>query len=118
MPSKTPPMRGSQPLRETCATRPCGFRRVPLAPVLRLVDHVAMGRRMDFEPGLAVRLVGMGVPVPTVPTHMCYFPCGLSHFKVVWDDVRLAWLYTWLAVGRLARPSEFLRRRAVGRTRA
>ena len=96
----------------------CGFRCVPLAPVLRLLDHVSMRRRMDFEPELAVRLVWMGVPVRNVATHVSYFPGGLSHFDVVWDDVRLAWLYTRLAVGMLARAPELLRRRAAGRTRA
>lgn len=93
----------------------CGFRCVPLAPVLRLVQRVSMGRRMDFEPELAVRLVWMGVPVVNVPTRVRYFPDGLSHFDVVWDDLRLAWLYTRLALGMLARSPGLVRRRAAGR---
>jgi len=96
----------------------CGFRCVPLAPVLRLVDHVSMGRRMDFEPELAVRLVWMGVPVVNVATRVSYFPGGLSHFDAVWDDLRLAWLYMRLTVGMLARAPELLRRRAAGRRQA
>jgi glycosyltransferase involved in cell wall biosynthesis len=96
----------------------CGFRCVPLAPVLRLMDNVSMGRRMDFEPELAVRLVWMGVPVLNVATRVRYFPAGLSHFDVVWDDVRLAWLYTRLAVGMLARAPELLRRRGAEQARA
>jgi glycosyltransferase involved in cell wall biosynthesis len=96
----------------------CGFRCVPLAPVLRLLDQVSMGRRMDFEPELAVRLVWMGVPVLNVATHVSYVPGGLSHFDVVWDDVRLAWLYTRLTIGMLARAPELLHRRAAAWMRA
>jgi glycosyltransferase involved in cell wall biosynthesis len=96
----------------------CGFRCVPLAPVLRLLDQVSMGRRMDFEPELAVRLVWMGVPVLNVATHVSYVPGGLSHFDVVWDDVRLAWLYTRLTLGMLARAPELLHRRAAAWMRA
>ena len=96
----------------------CGFRCVPLTPVLRLMDQVSMGQRMDFEPELAVRLVWMGVPVLNVATHVSYFPGGVSHFDVVWDDLRLAWLYTRLTVGMLVRAPQLLRRRAAGRRQA
>jgi len=96
----------------------CGFRCVPLAPVLRLLDRVSMGRRMDFEPELAVRLVWMGVPVVNLSTHVRYFPDGISHFDLVWDNLRLAWLYTRLTLGMLARAPTLLRRRAIRRTRS
>jgi glycosyltransferase involved in cell wall biosynthesis len=96
----------------------CGFRCVPLAPVLRLLDHVSMGRHMDFEPELAVRLVWMGVPVVNVATRVRYDPLGVSHFDVVWDDVRLAWLYLRLTLGMLARAPGLLQRRAARQTRA
>lgn len=96
----------------------CGFRCVPLAPVLRLLDQVSMGRRMDFEPELAVRLAWTGVPVLNVATRVRYFADGLSHFDVVWDDVRLTWLYARLTAGMLARAPQLLRRRAAARARA
>jgi glycosyltransferase involved in cell wall biosynthesis len=95
----------------------CGFRCVPLAPVLRLLDRVSMGRRMDFEPELAVRLVWMGVPVVNLATHVRYFPDGISHFDVVWDNLRLAWLYTRLTLGMFARAPALLRTRAAARMR-
>lgn len=95
----------------------CGFRCVPLAPVLRLLDRVSMGCRMDFEPELAVRLVWMGVPVVNLSTRVRYFPDGVSHFDVVGDNLRLAWLYTRLTLGMLARAPALLRARATGRMR-
>lgn len=95
----------------------CGFRCVPLAPALRLLDRVSMGRRMDFEPELAVRLVWMGVPVINLSTRVRYFADGISHFDVVWDNLRLAWLYARLTLGMLARAPALLRTRAAARMR-
>lgn len=91
----------------------CGFRCVPLAPVMPLLDRVAMGRHMDFEPELAVRLVWSGVTVVNVPTRVRYYPFGLSHFDVVWDDLRLVWLYMRLTLGMLARAGGLIRSAAV-----
>ncbi len=87
----------------------CGFRCVPLAPVMSLLDRFSMGRHMDFEPELAVRLVWSGVSVVNVPTRVRYYPFGLSHFDVVWDDLRLVWLYTRLTLGMLARAGGMIR---------
>lgn len=96
----------------------CGFRCVPLAPVLRLLDRVSMGHWMDFEPELAARLVRMGVPVVNVSTRVRYFPDGISHFDMLWDNLRLVWLYTRLALGMLPRAPALLFRRAAGWTQA
>ena len=86
----------------------CGFRGVPLAPVRELLAAGALGDHMDFDPELAVRLVWAGVPVKHVPTRICYPPNGISHFDVVWDDLRLASLYARLAPGMVARAPELL----------
>lgn len=91
----------------------CGFRCVPLAPALGLLDRVSMGRRMDFEPELAVRLVWMGVRVVNLSTRVRYFPDGISHFDVVWDNLRLAWLYARLTLGMLARAPALLHGRTM-----
>lgn len=88
----------------------CGFRCVPLAPVMPLLDRVSMGRHMDFEPELAVRLVWSGVSVVNVTTRVRYYPFGLSHFDLVWDDLRLAWLYSRLTIGMLVRAGGIIRR--------
>jgi glycosyltransferase involved in cell wall biosynthesis len=90
----------------------CGFRCIPLAPTLALMDRVAMGDHMEFEPELAVRLVWEGVPVVNLDTRVRYYPGGISHFDVLWDDLRLAWLYTRLTLGMPARARRLLARRA------
>jgi glycosyltransferase involved in cell wall biosynthesis len=92
----------------------CGFRGVPLDATLRVIDRVATGDRMDFEPELAVRLVWAGVPVVTLPTRVVYPPGGLSHFRFSRDYPRLASLYVRLLAGMLPRAGA-LRRRARAR---
>lgn len=89
----------------------CGFRGVPLAPTLRLMRRGRLGTHMDFDPELAVRLVWDGVPVVGVPTRVRYWPDGVSHFDVLWDDLRLAWLYVRLVLGMLVRAPRMLRER-------
>ena len=89
----------------------CGFRCIPLAPTLALMDRIAMGDHMEFEPELAARLVWEGVPVVNLDTPVRYYPDGISHFDVLWDYLRMAWLYTRLALGMLTRAPRLLARR-------
>jgi len=89
----------------------CGFRCIPLAPTLELMDRIAMGDHMEYEPELAVRLVWEGVPVVNVDTRVRYYADGISHFDVLWDDLRMAWLYTRLMLGMLLRARRLLARR-------
>lgn len=74
----------------------CGFRCIPLAPTLEVLDGTRTGDRMDFDPELIVRLVRAGVPVVNVPTEVCYPESGISHFRMVEDNLRIAWAYVRL----------------------
>ncbi|MCP5059180.1 MAG: glycosyltransferase family 2 protein [bacterium] len=80
-----------------------GFRGVPLEPTLALLDQVRTGDHMEFEPEMAVRLVWAGVPVVNLPTPIVYPKGGHSNFDILWDDLRLAWLYIRLFFGMLVR---------------
>lgn len=88
----------------------CGFRGIPLAPVLQLLERVETGDHMDFEPELAVRLVWEGVPVVRLDTRVRYHAGGISHFDLLWDDLRLAWLWLRLSLGMLLRTPRLLSR--------
>lgn len=91
----------------------CGFRGIPLEPTLALMARVRLGERMDFDPELAVRLVWDGVPVVGLRTRVRYPEGGVSHFDVVRDDLRLAWLYLRLGAALPRRaPGLVARRRA------
>ena len=84
----------------------CGFRGIPLAPVLAVLAAARTGDWMDFEPEIAVRLVWHGTPVATVPTRVIYPPDGISHFSIARDYPRLASLYVRLVGGMLWRAPE------------
>jgi len=95
----------------------CGFRGVPLAPMLDVIDRVATGDRMEFEPEIAVRLVWAGVRVVTLPTRVVYPPGGLSHFSFSRDYPLLAGVYLRLLAGMPPRAIALRRQaRARGRT--
>lgn len=81
----------------------CGFRCIPLRPTVELLDAVRFGSRMDFDPELVVRLVRAGLPVVNVPTAVAYPAGGISHFRMVEDNVRIAWAYARLATGLVRR---------------
>ena len=88
---------------ETLTTRVrdplCGFRCIPLRPTLAMLDRARTGDRMDFDPELIIRLVRLGVPVVNIPTAVTYPEAGISHFRMVKDNLRIAWAYVRLAFG-------------------
>jgi glycosyltransferase involved in cell wall biosynthesis len=86
----------------------CGFRGVPLAPVLAVIAATETGNWMDFEPELAVRMFWHGTPIATLPTRVTYPRGGISHFSIARDYPRLASLYVRLLGGMLWRAPELL----------
>jgi len=81
----------------------CGFRVYPLAPTVALIDGVRIGRRMDFDVEIAVRLLWRGVPVINQPTRVTYPTDGVSHFRALHDNLLISWMHTRLFFGMLAR---------------
>jgi glycosyltransferase involved in cell wall biosynthesis len=77
----------------------CGFRGVPLADAVRLIDSVATGDAMEFDPELVIRWHWRGLPIRNLPTRVIYQPGGLSHFDMVGDNARMTWLYTRALAG-------------------
>lgn len=88
----------------------CGFRAYPLAPVLALVAAEPIGRRMDFDPEIIVRLYWRGVPVRNLPTPVRYPSDGVSHFDVWRDNVRISRMHARLFFGMLRRLPRLLLR--------
>jgi len=81
----------------------CGFRGIPLAPTLAVLDATRTGDHMDFDPELVIRLHRAGVPVRNVSTRVVYRHGGLSHFDAVRDNARLSGVYARALAGMLAR---------------
>lgn len=90
----------------------CGFRVYPLAPTLRLAKRVTLGKRMDFDTEVMVRLYWQGNASYFVPTRVTYPPDGVSHFDAFRDNCRISLMHTHLFLGMLPRIPSLLLRRA------
>ena len=93
----------------------CGFRVYPLASVVALIDGTRLGRRMDFDPEVLVRLHWRGVEMVNVPTRVTYPRDGVSHFRYGFDNVLIVAMYARLFVGMLLRSPLLLWRKLVPR---
>ncbi|MGY3857459.1 glycosyltransferase family 2 protein [Aeromonas intestinalis] len=80
----------------TIADSMCGFRVYPLAASCALLDEVRLGRRMDFDTEVMVRLYWRGVPMRFVPTRVIYPADGSSHFRLWRDNLDISWMHTRL----------------------
>ena len=93
----------------------CGFRVYPLAPVVRLIDEARLGRRMDFDPEVLVRLHWRGLKIVNVPTRVTYPQDGLSHFRLGLDNWLITKMHARLALGMLLRSPMLLWRKVSSR---
>ena len=89
----------------------CGFRLYPLAALRPLLDAEALPPRMDYDTAVLVRLHWRGVPVEQLRTRVVYPPGGLSHFRMLRDNLRLVRMYALLIAGMLLRAPLLLARR-------
>lgn len=81
----------------------CGFRVYPLAETVSLANRYAIGRGMEFDIEIAVRLSWDTVPVRSVPVAVRYPEDGISHFKLWRDNLAIARVHTQLFFGMLLR---------------
>lgn len=92
----------------------CGFRVYPLEPVMDLIDGVALGKRMDFDIEILVRLHWRGIRPVSLATRVTYPADGISHFRAWRDNLAISWLHTRLAVGMLLRLPTLVWRKLAG----
>ena len=69
----------------------CGYR---VYPVSATIAAAASGRTMDFDPEIAVRLAWAGVPIVHLATRVRYIEGGVSHYRVVQDNLLISWMHT------------------------
>ncbi|MFL9949553.1 glycosyltransferase [Paraburkholderia agricolaris] len=81
----------------------CGFRLYPLALACELIDSVQLPTRMDFDIEILVRLYWRRAAFRSIPTRVTYASDGVSHFNVLWDNVRISRSHTRLVFGMLWR---------------
>ncbi len=90
----------------------CGFRVYPLAVTLELLDRHHVGARMDFDTEVLVRLHWRGVRTRWLATAVRYPVDGVSHYRMFFDNVRMASLHVRLLLGMLLRLPLLLWRKA------
>ncbi|MES2324268.1 MAG: glycosyltransferase family 2 protein [Pseudomonadota bacterium] len=89
----------------------CGFRVYPVAPVASLAGRQKLGKRMNFDPEILVRLYWDGVKVVNLPTRVSYPTDGVSHFLAFRDNVLITRMHTVLFFGMLLRLPTLLARK-------
>lgn len=89
----------------------CGFRVYPVEETLAIADSEHVGARMDFDTEIMVRLSWRGVPIVSVPTRVTYPADGVSHFRMLTDNVFISLMHARLLLGMLWRSPLIVGRR-------
>jgi len=95
----------------------CGFRVYPLDAVLALLASEPIGRFMDFDIEILVRLSWQGVPILAVPVAVRYPPGNTSNFEMWRDNWRITKMHTRLVLTMLRRLPDIIGKRHSGRLR-
>ncbi|CAO4835909.1 MAG: hypothetical protein CNLJKLNK_00516 [Holosporales bacterium] len=74
----------------------CGFRIYPLEKTLGLLKKKSVGKRMDFDTDIIVRLFWDGVPTVMLPVKVIYPDHNISNFQVLKDNWRITKMHTRL----------------------
>lgn len=88
----------------------CGFRIYPLKPTCKLIKQQQIGKKMDFDTDIMVRLYWQGTDSIFVPTQVTYPVDGISHFKAFKDNLLISWMHTRLFFGMLPRIPALIKR--------
>ncbi len=100
---------------ETLSMRPadtmCGLRLYPLERVASLLASHRLGRRMDFDIEMFVRLIWDGVPIFFVPVRVVYPVGNVSNFALIRDNLRITMMHTHLVLAMPLRLTQILRNR-------
>ncbi|MDR1388917.1 MAG: glycosyltransferase family 2 protein [Treponema sp.] len=81
----------------------CGFRVYPVDASLRVIQNTWIDKRMAFDPEILVRFVWAGVPLVFFPVRVNYPADGISHFRMVADNVRISFSFSRLFFGMIIR---------------
>lgn len=96
----------------------CGFRVYPLRDAIGVMDGARIGKHMEFDTEILVRMHWKGVPFVTQRTAVTYPQDGLSHFRVWRDNLLISGMHTRLFGGMLLRSPVLLARKLAGRRRS
>lgn len=89
----------------------CGLRVYPLARTCAIWRKARIGKRMDFDVEVLVRLAWDGVDIINVPVRVTYPADGVSHFKLLRDNALISGMHARMFFGMLWRLPKLLARR-------
>lgn len=89
----------------------CGFRIYPVAPFVALSQKRILGQHMDFDTDVIVRLYWDGMQIVNFPTKVGYPSDGVSHFRLVMDNLLISRMHATLFIGMLLRVPTLLARK-------
>lgn len=81
----------------------CGFRVYPLASTVALINRVNIGRRMDFDSEILVRMAWQNQSMQWLPIRVHYPLGGISHFRLIHDNLLISKMHSKLFFGMLLR---------------
>ena len=90
----------------------CGFRIYPLPPIIALMAHESIGKRMDFDTDIIVRLFWRGIEIISHPVRVIYPEGNISNFQMLADNWRISKMHTRLVftgIWRLLKKSSMKR---------
>ena len=95
----------------------CGLRVYPLERTCAIWRKAHVGRRMDFDVEIVVRLSWSGANIINVPARVTYPVDGVSHFRMFRDNVLISAMHTRMFFGMLWRSPLLLARKFTRRPR-
>lgn len=88
-----------------------GYRMLPVAPSIRILESITTARRFDFDTELVVRLVWAGVRPISLRTRV-YYPKsdagGVTHFRYLRDNLLLIGTHARLLLGMVSHLPDLL----------
>ncbi|MGL5408440.1 MAG: glycosyltransferase, partial [Shewanella sp.] len=88
----------------------CGFGAYPLAQTVDVLNKYNIGKRMDFDIEILVRMYWEGTDIDFVPTRVIYPESGISHFDALWDNAKISRMHARLFFAMLPRIFSLLAR--------
>jgi predicted LPLAT superfamily acyltransferase len=88
----------------------CGFRVYPIQQTVATFARHSVGRRMDFDTDVLVKLYWDGVNIINQPTQVTYPENGVSHFNLWRDNWLITKMHTKLVFGMLLRSPSLVKR--------
>ncbi|MBN1378375.1 MAG: glycosyltransferase family 2 protein [Gammaproteobacteria bacterium] len=88
----------------------CGFRVYPLKQTTELLDNVRVGKRMDFDTEILVRLYWSGLNISQLSTKVIYSRDIPSHFNMFADNIRMTLMHICLFFGMIVRIPKLIKR--------